>query len=460
MPGSNALVTAGTIRVGADWFFKEGTNATLGTGNTVIFDGITSNFLIHEDADAAFGNLEFAKPSPYALTYLHCQIEDTLRVAGNLTVYEGNKLSLNTHRMIVSGNFDVRPTAYVTVHQGYLQLNEDAVVLEGKLDVHNGTVLLKGTFEEAVTGELVIPGGSFKSDAPATGGWQQIRGLFTMSDGTFEIVRNGIMIAPTAVTSITGGSMITGFGFNATAPGTFQPAGGIEKVNVTPSYYTALTCTNGNYFQDVEINAPCMMGSDLTIKDDLLITNNGSLDSDIYDITIEGDWTDNAWPNGFIPHNNYVWFSGANDADILTSEDFGNLGILKTNENTMALELSADKTVNVSNDLQISNGCFRLNGGCNLVVSNDITIASGAGLNAASTPAVNITVKGDWLNSNATITGPELGFHPGDESLVTFSGIGNSFLQAVSGRIFLTFGFRSPGIRSGQTITSFAVARW
>jgi len=100
--GSKDGITSGTINVFGDWNFKNGTNAQLGTGNTVNFIGTNNSFIYCDDPDAAFGDLYINKSnSPKDI--VDVPDNQTLRVAGDITVYDG-VLEINSNSSCYGGN--------------------------------------------------------------------------------------------------------------------------------------------------------------------------------------------------------------------------------------------------------------------------------------------------------------------------------------------------------------------
>nr|NQU89356.1 hypothetical protein [Bacteroidota bacterium] len=60
-PGSTDDITAGNFNVGRHWYFQDGTNAQLGTGNTVHFTGAQTQRIYNNDADAEFAAIQQQK---------------------------------------------------------------------------------------------------------------------------------------------------------------------------------------------------------------------------------------------------------------------------------------------------------------------------------------------------------------------------------------------------------------
>jgi hypothetical protein len=432
-PGSNDIITSGVILAGSDWTFQDGTNASLGTGNTVVFDKTLASIIRCDDANARFGNLVIGKPAgPSSDVFIHASSTDTMRVAGTMMVNAGNQFHMQSKRLTVDGNLVIQSAGEMDMTAGgHLLNNFSDFTLTGKLNVNAGTALVHGTFSMPVTGELNITGGSFTSDAPITGSpWQDLGGIFNMTSGKFEITRNSISIRPTAVTAISGGTIITGLAFGAIYAGTFHPTGGLVKCTHPASGEAAIYCSAGNYFNDLEISGNLGLMTDITVKNDLLISS-GRLNSETFDIYIEGNWTNNVGPGGFIENGKTVYFTGAGDADITTNETFYNVVVAKTNINFTALELAGYTTMNVTNDLTLIDGSFELNGGSALIIGNDLMIANGAGVNANEAAEVTISIGGDWTNYN-TSHSVNYGFEPGDHSTVKFIGTADQFLSTAS----------------------------
>ncbi len=151
-----------------------------------------------------------------------------------------------------------------------------------------------------------------------------------------------------------------------------------------------------------------------------LVINSGVLDPGVNAIEIGGNWTNNVGTAGFTEGTGTVTFNGSNEADITTNETFYNLALDKTNPQFYALEIMDGVTINVTNDLNITDATVEMNNGSTLNIANDLNIALNAGLNAFGEPGLNIYVGGDWTNNN-TIYDSWKGFYPGT-STVTFNG--------------------------------------
>ena len=86
--GSTDNITSGTINVFGDWYFKYGTNAQLGAGNTVNFHGNNLSNIYCDSPIAKFGNIEINKTAtPKDFVYLKSGNE--LRVSQDISIYDG-----------------------------------------------------------------------------------------------------------------------------------------------------------------------------------------------------------------------------------------------------------------------------------------------------------------------------------------------------------------------------------
>jgi len=423
--GSSDIVTDGKIFVSGDWTFNDGTNAQLGTGNTVYFDGSNSQFIYCMDSDAEFGDLVIDMPS--MATWIHFSSTETMHVAGDMTVTADDIFQVETSDLLIDGILDIEDTGAMYLEDlGGTMTNNSDFTLNGELNIDGGDALIHGEFELASTGILTIDSGSFISDAPLSRGWQYLYGEMNLSDGLFEITNNHIAIESSFGDNISGGIIRTGGTLMADELNTFQPTGGtLEFTALTTGKY--VHCSDGNYLHKMLVNGSneFNLHNDLIIQNDLTI-DAGSLDTNGHDIEVGGDWTNNVGDAGFLEGSQTVTFFGGNFSDITTDETFYDLTIDKTATSWEAMEVMDNQTVNVTNDLDITDGTVEMNTGSTLNVDNDLDIALDAGLNAFGDTGLNITIAGDWMNSNISYDS-WLGFNPGT-STVTFNGSSNQYL--------------------------------
>ncbi len=284
-PGSNDNITAGNI-YSASWTFEDGTDAMLGTGNTVHLSWGNSPY----DSDAEFGNLiigPWSKSGKSIKSYpenntgeSHHAMEGIFnsapddgklvyprRVAGNCTTLSGFGW-YSPMDIIVQGTLDIQDDAHQTLTSDNTIYTYSDFTLNGLLDLQDeGNGYVDGQFQIASTGELIIEGGEFIVEN-ASPGTTELYGTLTMTDGLFQIDKN-FDIASGAVSNISGG-MIRAMGFYAPYPGTFEPTGGIVESSTTGGL-SGIDCSNGNYFYNFNLN-PTYGG--IHLMSDILITND------------------------------------------------------------------------------------------------------------------------------------------------------------------------------------------
>ncbi len=358
--GSGDDITHGKIFAGSDWTFYNGTNASLGTGNTVYFTNLTTSLIRCDDADASFGSLVVGKPAgPWADTYIHGSSSDTMRVNGSMTINAGNRFQIQDKELIVSQNLEIQNQAEMQLTNGYLLNHHGSFILDGFLNVMNGDVMMHGTFELPATGRIEIATGNFTTDAPLVPGfWQEMAGTFKLTSGTFKSLNNAVSIASGCNDQISGGAIVIGNSFSATAAETFEPSGGkVTFVYDGTDPYASVYCTNGNYFHNLEIAGKTSFLTSVTLKGSLNIVS-GFLNTQYYNIFVGGNWTNSVGPAGFVENNQVVTFNGTGIQSCF-GETFHKLEI---NKPTGTLNIPAGAVVN-SNTYDWTAGGLRVDGG-------------------------------------------------------------------------------------------------
>jgi len=287
-PGSDDNITAGNI-YSASWTFEEGTNAMLGTGNTVHLSSGNSPY----DPDAEFGNLVMGSWSKsgtptknqaeggigktphsvegsFALAPIDGKTVYPRRVAGNCTNLPGSGW-ISYNDIIVQGTLDIQDGASQTLYSDNTITTYSDFTLNGELDLNTqGNAYVEGAFEIATTGELIIEGGEFivENSSPS---YNDIYGTMTMTDGLFWIDHN-IRFFEAATANISGG-MIRSSGLYATFPGTFLPTGGTVEIQTLNNSYGGIHCINGNYLYNLNVNRG---GSDggAHLYEDILVSHD------------------------------------------------------------------------------------------------------------------------------------------------------------------------------------------
>ncbi|RLD58158.1 MAG: hypothetical protein DRJ05_08520 [Bacteroidetes bacterium] len=279
----------------------------------------------------------------------------------------------------------------------------------------------------------------------------------TMSGGIMDFTGSGAYVyssANTLAIDITGGTIKSAGTFRI-RNGSFTPVGG--TVELYSSADGSIESIYGGYFHNLLIdksakgNSPGYnsvhserdlksgmvenkdpMANSISLMNDAdingdFVLNSGELNAGNYSIFLAGDWENNVGEAAFIEATSTVVFDGANKADILNQEVFYNLSLDKTNTSFDALELGPLTTI--LNNLHLIDGSMELNSSTSLLVSGDLTIESGSGLNGNDSPGMIISIGGSWSNNNSDYSTSH-GFHPGNASMVTFNGAAIQYLSS------------------------------
>ncbi len=160
-----------------------------------------------------------------------------------------------------------------------------------------------------------------------------------------------------------------------------------------------------------------------------LVIESGVLNSDGYNIQIEGDWLNFAGDAGFIESTGWVTFNDDDNVGsiIHTDETFNNLMLSSSASGIHGLTLLDGVEVNVLNLLDLQLGSLQMGFSSMLHVGGDLYIAYQAGLNASAGDNL-ITVGGNWTNENNPNTVFE-GYWPGGETVI-FNGSTDQVVNA------------------------------
>ena len=266
--GSTELIDQGNIYVKGDWTFEDGTNCTLGTGNTVIFNGTANQFLYVYDANSYFGNMAVNQTGSVALWLQNASTYD-IQVDGSLTLSNNSLLQVQSNTLIVDGTLDIEDGSKMYLeHSGGELINNSTFTLDGEMYINGGDVQL-GYLICAETGILTIDAGSLSSNYLIS-----IYGTFSMSNGIIDADREFIINA-TATTNISGG-LIRCERFCAQHFETFQPTGGTVEMDGNIFSWSWFVCSNGNFFWNLTIDlssvsASVVPQSNITVQNNLEI---------------------------------------------------------------------------------------------------------------------------------------------------------------------------------------------
>ncbi len=153
-----------------------------------------------------------------------------------------------------------------------------------------------------------------------------------------------------------------------------------------------------------------------------LLIDDGILDvsASNFSVNIAGNWTNNVDLVGFNERNGAVTFDGPSSRSIFTSENFYNLIVNKTYASIGGLILQDGNIIRVTNNMTVTDGTIEIDPTTILEIWGDLSIATGAGINADDNPNT-VRIKGDWTDNNAAISNT-VGFYPGTGSTVQFLG--------------------------------------
>ena len=437
-PGSTENITAGEITIGKDWYFKEGTNASLGIGNTVRFDSSgTSQITISEFDNCSFGNVVIDKLS--GKVEQNTSYAAPLEIDGDLTINDYD--TLNVYRGVVNGELFMGTGSEFNFEGITFKVASD-VTCGGNMNILAGD--FTGNSDFSLSGEMTIDGGNCILDRPYTGNFMSFAGTLNLLDGNLEITNDGIQFGAGATTNITDGFIKVGGHFRANQPNAFQPAGG--TVEFIGTGYSSIDCGNGNYFHNLEIDKlystySCYLSDSLLVNNDLtmetgkleagsyqIIVNNnvniltgGVLDPDNKLLKVGNNWTNNRGTAGFVEGTGTVELFGSFTGQITTDETFYNLKINKTIGDYYYTEITESNNVHIENNLHIDDGKVLLKDNVTLDIDGDLVLQDNTALRVYD-DAIGVEIKTakNWHDYNST-SNNYFSFIPGT-SKVTLDG--------------------------------------
>ena len=367
--GSSDNVTAGEIYA-PYWYWQDGTNAQLGTGNTAyVKSGIGSY-----DADASYGNLVIT-PTVGENGGVDDKGLYTIRISGDCLMESG--ISWQTPAdWIINGTWEIENGASFRIHSGALDSCDLDFTLDGKLELDpTGSTLVHGLFYFGASGILDIDDASFICDAAYASGWGNMMGSFNMTVGLFEITNNYISFSGTS--NVSGGIIRTGMTFHSSVAGAFQPTGGtVELVGSSVGAYVQVT--NGNYFYNLVVDRSASIGihpgSPLTIQNDLSV--NSTFNSSSNTITVNGNIDVNSGGSLNVNANGTIELSSGNVLNVLSG---GTLSVVGSSGNEATITHSSgyyDLQVMSGGTISAEYGIFEY------MASNGINLLTGAVVDA------------------------------------------------------------------------------
>jgi hypothetical protein len=344
------------------------------------------------------GTLILSNPASQIILWGSSDVQSAaLQLGGELLVYSG---SLTAADLVNNGLY-----GYIDIRGGHVTLAQGTTSGEW-FDLY-GTLKMTG-------GRLDLVGGVSDHYWPSSGTC-----LFTMDGGILDFQDGGWRIRSGFSGGVTNGTLRCA-GNVITETSAFTPVGGLLEM-YGPGF-PQLKQAAGSSFPGLLINKDA--GCRVDVVTNLTLTGgvdieSGALRAGTNTITVAGSWTNNVGTAGFIEDTSTVRFVGNTAAGIRTGETFYRLELAKTYSGFDALEM--DGTVNVLNDLVLTDGSLEMNAGSTLAVSRDVLIADGAGLNANDYAPIEIHVGRQWSNLNTNFS-TTFGFDPGYDSLVVFDG--------------------------------------
>ncbi len=435
--GSDAVCTTGLIQLEGDLDFIN-SNAQLDPNHLTEMTGGSDAVIHFEGGNPELGTLSLMKygagveidAGPGA---------DPVEVAGDVWIDMDNTLNV-PGELVVAGTVDLMDMACIEISDAGL-LETEIISINGEVQVDTGELRFHDDLNLYEWGVLTISTGSVIGDAEYTGDMQAINGEFNMSGGLFELLNDGLIIGSSATTSIDGGVIRLGWGFQVQGEAVFRPSGG--EVKFTGNTYGDISMGAANWFHDLRVDKPYLRqatlltnalvkhdllvennkldlnGLDLTVEGDVSIAVGGKLDADGSSIYVGGNWANYRGSAGFTEGNGTVIFNGSAPAGLLTDESFNRLEVLKTAPGGGDLVVSQGVTIEVGDQLQIGEGTLVLQDDI-LDVEGDLDLWNGAGLNCSGYSGSEIRVAANWYDQN-TAHDSQVGFNPG-HSTVRFDG--------------------------------------
>ncbi|HLP10960.1 MAG TPA: fibronectin type III domain-containing protein [Flavobacteriales bacterium] len=339
----NNLVNNGTFNLQGDanshctcTFTRNGNQSVSGTGAVNSFYTVTVNMGITQANVLSVTSTNFNAPSDF-LTLTNGTFRLANSAATSIVLFSSASTTIGTTAGFALANAN----ATVSI-QGELVLEGNLIVNAGSLFVGNGpneNLISNG-------GELEINGGSMSIAGRYSSSTINNLSRFEMTGGTLTVATNSTtgstteapfnVTAPGSVVVISGGTIIIpreggagpqNLGYTVTDVINSSVTGGVLQIGSTASPSNQIMNINtvlpvGNLLV-AHTNARARLTNALTVVNDVTVTA-GVLDANNLDLTLGGDWTDNAT---FIPGTGTVIFNGSDLQTITdpTGESFNNL---------------------------------------------------------------------------------------------------------------------------------------
>jgi hypothetical protein len=436
------------IQVGGSWTNNGGTAYFIeGSGLVKFISSVNTKQI---KSTESFNNLSLDTNSEY----VYVTAGKTIAVAGNLEILSGRFRPLDGTAVNVSGNLNIsgasayldqnfrRETANTQVHiYGNCIINggkiysidtngdvpNDILTIDGELNMTGGELnildldlTVHGNFSTTAASTLSTRGASFINDAPYTGAWQYVNCPWITYGNIIEFTNKGLQfISGASLDNNSFTEIKLGRGLYATASGVFaNDSGTFEFIGTNQAN---INLGGGNILPAIMINKTgtsivlstnAVIGRDLTIQ-------SGNFNSNNYQLTVKGSWTNNIGPSGYSCGTSEVIFNTSNYSKAITgNQTFYKLTFSHT-DTTKGIALS-NSTSTVSSDLTVNSGRFTIGSSSVLQVNGNVSVANNASLYLQG----ELKLKGNLTDSNATVS-YERGFYAPQSSLLTFNGTAN-----------------------------------
>jgi len=438
--GSVASITQGNLNVYGWLTTEEGCSFILLETVLVSFKGITGGGPDNRELSARYGSVSIDK-NPGHAAYISNWSTQPVTLLGDLTIKASNSFYMQDQSLIIFSNFYDTPTSAVFLNfasasahasgeesrpgnpgsrGGYLAFYSD-VTLNGTLNMGDGELIAYGTFNTANTSSIIINNGYFRSVLVQPDTWNIFSGNLNMTAGIIEM-ENSTLVFNGMPKIVSDGMILLGSNFIVNTPGIFQPSGG--SVSFISNYNDRqLTCSNGNFFNNLDINASnpdyllfINQPDPLNIAHDF---NNysGYLYSNGNDIYVGGNWFN--W-GGYHPAGNMVVFNGSFDQSVSGSNTFYDLQNDKSGGSLQFLDLvTVDNNFyannqnlvnapyfNIVNRLDLSSGSLQIDNGTEGNVTTNSFLMGGS-LEVQSGRFTADDIENNGIFGNITLNGAD-----------------------------------------------------
>lgn len=448
------------IQVGGSWTNNGGTAYFIeGSGLVKFISSVNTKQI---KSTESFNNLSLDTNSEY----VYVTAGKTIAVAGNLEILSGRFRPLDGTALNVSGNLNIsgasayldqnfrRETANTQVHiygnciinNGKLlsidpngNIADDMLTIDGDLTMTGGelntldlNMTVHGNFSTTTASSLATRGSSFINDAPYTGAWQYVNCPWITYGNTIEFPNKGLQFISGASLDNNSYTVIKlGRGLYATASGVFvDNYGTFEFIGTNQAN---INLGGGNSLPAVKINktgTSLVLSTNAVIMKELII-QSGNFNSNNYQLTVKGSWTNSVGTSGYSCGTSEVIFDTSGYSETITgNQTFYKLTFNHT-DTSKGITLNGS-TSTVSNDLTVSSGRFTIGSSSVMQVNGNVSVANTALLYLQG----ELRLKGNLTDNNG-IVGSVRGFYAPQGSLLTLNGTSTQVINVASGQIYL-----------------------